>query len=58
MDPKAHNKAAQRADYVRQILRSCELCPRRCSVDRLAGQTGYCGLDAQDRFFLQLLFDG
>ena len=21
----------------------CELCPRRCGVDRTAGQTGYCG---------------
>ena len=25
-------------DYV-----NCTLCPRRCSVDREAGQTGYCG---------------
>ena len=22
---------------------NCELCPRRCGVDRTAGQTGYCG---------------
>lgn len=25
-----------------KILRSCKLCPRKCSVDRLAGQTGIC----------------
>ena len=24
-------------------LRKCELCPRRCGVDRTAGQRGYCG---------------
>ena len=24
----------------------CELCPRRCGVDRMAGQTGYCGAPA------------
>lgn len=23
-------------------LRACDLCPRRCGVDRTAGQTGYC----------------
>lgn len=25
------------------ILESCELCPRRCSVNRIAGETGFCG---------------
>ena len=24
-------------------LRSCDLCPRRCGIDRTAGETGYCG---------------
>jgi putative pyruvate formate lyase activating enzyme len=26
----------------RDILRSCMLCPRKCGVDRLSGQTGVC----------------
>ncbi len=26
------------------MLRSCVLCPRRCRVDRTAGERGYCGL--------------
>lgn len=26
----------------RQILENCELCPRRCGVNRLAGETGLC----------------
>ncbi|MBN1130181.1 MAG: radical SAM protein [Chitinispirillaceae bacterium] len=26
-----------------QIARSCELCPRRCGVDRFSGETGFCG---------------
>lgn len=26
---------------------SCALCPRRCGVNRLAGETGYCGQTAQ-----------
>ena len=24
-------------------LTSCDLCPRRCGIDRTAGETGYCG---------------
>jgi len=27
-------------------LSSCQCCPRRCGVDRLAGKTGFCGIDA------------
>ena len=27
-----------RMDYV-----NCNLCPRRCGVDRTAGQRGFCG---------------
>ena len=26
------------------ILKHCTLCPRKCGIDRTAGQTGYCGL--------------
>ena len=27
------------------MLSSCTLCPRECSVNRTAGETGFCGLD-------------
>lgn len=30
-------------------LKNCRLCPRDCGVDRLAGQTGYCGSGAAAR---------
>ena len=29
-----------------QDLAKCELCPRRCGVNRLAGEVGYCGAGA------------
>jgi putative pyruvate formate lyase activating enzyme len=29
---------------LKDLLRSCELCPRRCRVNRLAGETGFCGV--------------
>ena len=33
---------AQRIDAARAKLRACDLCPRRCGVDRLAGELGFC----------------
>ena len=28
---------------INSLLKSCQLCPRKCSVDRTNGQLGYCG---------------
>lgn len=38
---------AKRAERLWQIMKSCELCPRQCGVDRLAGAEGFCGASAQ-----------
>ena len=32
--------------WFRDIMFDCVLCPRACHVNRLAGQTGYCGQTA------------
>jgi len=32
----------ERVERAWAMLRSCELCPRRCQVDRLKGETGMC----------------
>ena len=32
----------KRVERARAILRSCDLCPRRCRVDRIAGEKGAC----------------
>ena len=32
--------------YTKQ-LSNCECCPRKCAVDRLAGQVGYCRIPAE-----------
>ena len=42
------------ARAARKILSNCELCERRCGVDRLAGELGFCGLD--DRLALSSAF--
>lgn len=31
----------------RVLLESCTLCPRRCRINRLAGERGYCGMTAE-----------
>ncbi len=33
---------AERTEAAREKMRSCRLCPRRCGVDRTAGETGFC----------------
>ncbi|MEW6075552.1 MAG: radical SAM protein [Candidatus Omnitrophota bacterium] len=42
------------SDQATKMLASCELCPRRCKVNRLKGQMGYCrsGLEAKVFSFL------
>ena len=30
-----------------EMLRRCEICPRRCGVDRLAGEIGFCGVGSE-----------
>lgn len=33
---------AEKIEKAYEILKSCTLCPRRCKVDRLSGETGIC----------------
>ncbi len=41
--PAAYERAAARLE---KALRSCVLCPRRCRVNRLAGERGFCRAQA------------
>lgn len=38
---------ADRAAKAREILSSCELCPRQCRANRLEGERGFCGAGAR-----------
>ncbi|MEW5830006.1 MAG: radical SAM protein [Chloroflexota bacterium] len=38
---------AQRAELARLRMSKCDLCPRRCNVDRLSGELGVCRTGAQ-----------
>ena len=40
----------ERAERLTAALACCELCPRRCRVDRLAGELGFCGTGADALF--------
>ncbi len=37
----------RRAQMLEAKLKSCDLCPRGCAVDRTAGRTGFCGVDGR-----------
>lgn len=39
---KQRGELTQRIQVVREMLRDCTLCPRRCHVNRLENQTGVC----------------
>ncbi len=40
---------SERVKKAGDLLDSCRLCPRECRVDRLSGQTGFCGQGAGAR---------
>ncbi|MBM3189554.1 MAG: radical SAM protein [Chloroflexi bacterium] len=40
---EARGRLARRIEQAYAILERCELCPRRCGVNRLKGQRGFCG---------------
>lgn len=34
---------------IEELLKNCQLCPRKCGVDRWQGNTGFCGVDSSLR---------
>ena len=42
-----NGELARRADEARRRVEHCDLCPRQCGVNRLAGQRGFCGAPAE-----------
>nr|WP_321465425.1 radical SAM protein [uncultured Desulfobulbus sp.] len=46
---QAKGQLQQRCELTRARLAACDLCPRQCRVDRLAGQTGFCRTGALAR---------
>ena len=45
----ASGQLERKAEIGRRLLRRCTLCPRRCRVDRLAGEIGRCGIGGRAR---------
>ena len=46
---KTESQNAENQKIGNKILENCSLCPRNCNADRLAGRTGYCGMDGKLR---------
>lgn len=63
MDPSylhlhATGELRRRAEAARELLRGCRVCPRGCGVDRLGGETGFCGLGERARVSHHLAHHG
>ena len=48
-----HDQAVirERSALAADILEYCRLCPRKCGVNRLSGQVGFCGIGSRVRVF-------
>src|SRR3989338_911366 len=40
---KRYAALKERANFAMGLLKSCEICPRKCGVNRSEGELGYCG---------------
>ncbi len=47
-----------KVEMARRILKSCHFCERRCGVDRLAGETGVCGVGERSRIASEFMHHG
>lgn len=41
-----------------RLMRHCTLCERRCGVDRIAGEAGFCGVGAESSYFFEQVLWG
>ncbi|MBI5468994.1 MAG: radical SAM protein, partial [Deltaproteobacteria bacterium] len=48
---KATGALDRKIKEVEDILKCCELCTRRCGVNRLSGELGFCGVGIRPRIF-------
>ncbi len=59
MNPRDKATIAEaKASLFLERLLACDICPRNCRVNRLAGQRGYCGVGAQTLVYTAFLHQG
>ncbi|MFA6176862.1 MAG: radical SAM protein, partial [Phycisphaerae bacterium] len=58
MNYKAYQEIPDRIKLANDALANCRLCPHQCSVNRIAGEKGFCGLDNTVRYFREVLYCG
>jgi putative pyruvate formate lyase activating enzyme len=58
MNYAAQKEAPERLKQARELLKCCNICPRRCGVDRISGQRGFCKLDDSVHCFREMLHWG
>ena len=48
---RSRHRLGELIGEVKQRMEPCQLCERRCNVNRLSGEVGFCGLDYRIRLF-------
>ncbi|RLG69716.1 MAG: radical SAM protein, partial [Candidatus Iainarchaeum archaeon] len=51
LEAKASGLLEEKVKEAERVLLSCEFCERKCKVNRLAGEKGFCKCDAKARVF-------
>lgn len=55
MHPEYYKKIRHKKAIIHDELGCCRLCPHECGVNRLEGETGVCGLDAEGYCFREMV---
>ena len=58
IDVKSSGILDHKIDECRKLMESCCLCERRCGINRLAGEVGFCGVGEQCRISLEQILCG
>jgi len=56
--PPVYQDISRKIEQARDRMRACDLCERRCGVDRMAGETGFCLLGCESYCYRELLHFG
>lgn len=57
-EPASPSLLDVKIELARRALADCRLCPHECGVDRLAGETGFCGVGARAHIGSQMVHLG
>lgn len=58
LEPAPNSLLDVKSELSKRLMSSCALCERRCGVNRLAGEKGFCGVGGRPRYSSEFLHMG